>query len=194
MPKLPPVQPYDPGANAVVRPLEGPYHQGDQELRLFDAWAVEESQTSGTVLFYYSLDVGASQGSALYDESTRRVYRGPFKVSGYVEWPKSNPVVQDAGMVVKWNTRMWIPRAEIERARCPLPLEGDVVRAWQNPFFDLWSLTGDEPQIGGYFFTVVVCNEEGHLYDQPGFVGFELTVSRSTDFTPERRLDNLRPP
>lgn len=194
MSRLPPVQPYDPGPHAEVRPLDSPYHQGDQELPLFDAWAVEESRTSGTGIFYYSLDVEASQSSPLYDESTRRAYRGPYKVMGVVEWPKSNPVVEDAGMVVKWNPRVWVPRAEFERARCPVPMEGDVLRAWRTPFFDFWSLTGDEPQLGGYFFTVVVCNDEGHLYDAAGFVGFELTVSRSTDFTPERRLDNLRPP
>ncbi len=93
---------------------------------------------------------------------------------------------------MKWNTRAWIPRKVFEDAHCPAPLEGDVLRVWRTPFFNDWSVSGDEPQQGGYYFTVVVVNDEGHLYDQPGFVGFEFSISRNTDFTAERRLDNLR--
>lgn len=193
-PRLPPVKPYDPGPNAKVRPLEGPLHMGGQELALHDTWAREQVQATGTRLLYYSLNVDRSVVHALYDESIIRHYDGPYRLDGYVEWPKSNPLVREEGLQVKWSTRVWIPRASFEAARCPVPLEGDVVQAWRTPFFESWGVAGDEPQEGGYFFTVTVSNAEGHLYDEPEFVGFELQVTRSTDFTPERRMDNLRLP
>ena len=64
------------------------------------------------------------------------MYDGPFELQGFIEWPKSNPDVRESGLVVKWQVRAWIPRAEFESARAPLPLEGDVLRVWRTPFFD----------------------------------------------------------
>lgn len=191
--RLPAVAPYDPGVRNVVRPLDAPLHWADQEMDLHDAWAQEQVRNSGTPIHYYVLDVGRSDTNPVYDESTVRRYRGPFRMWGYVEWPKSNPEVHEEGLVVKWETRVWIPRKDFEDARCDVPLEGDVIQAWRTQFFDQWAVTGDEPQKGGYYFTVLNTNDEGHPFDSPGFVGFEMNVARSTEFTPERRIENRRP-
>lgn len=182
------VKPFD-SRRAVVKPYEGPIRRADTELALYDSIAAEQVRCSGTVGDYYSLNVQKSTVNPTYDESIRRVFDGPFRLAMFVEWPKSNPEVREEGMRVKWECRGWIPRVEFENARAPVPLEGDMVRIWRTPFFDSWSVSGDEPQGGGYYFNVVKCNDEGHLYDSPGFVGFEVTLQRSTDFTPERRLD-----
>jgi hypothetical protein len=187
--KPPAILPFNSGPNAQIRPYEGHMRKADVEMPLYDSLAAEQVRSSGTRLHYFSLNVEASTTNPVYDESTSRAYAGPYEMQGYIEWPKSNPEVRQEGLIVSWQTRVWVPRVNVERARCPLPLEGDIVQAWRTPFFDQWSVVGDEQQPKGYYFVVITVNDEGHLYDDAGFVGFELTVQRATDFTPERRMD-----
>lgn len=188
------VRPFEVGPQVRVRPYEGPLAFADAELLLHDSLAREQVRNfGGTRIHYYSLNVQRSQVHVLYGESVQRHYEGPFELAGYIEWPKSNPEVREEGLKIEWETRVWIPRAEVEAARCPPLVEGDVLGVWRTPFFDQWAVSGEEAQNGGYYFTVTVSNEEGHLADSPGFVGFELTVRRNTVFTPERRMDNRSP-
>lgn len=188
MPRLPPVTPFDPGRNAVVQPYDTELQRTDAELRLYDSLATEQVRQDGSLAHYYSLQVGKSKISPLYRETVERVFDGPFALSVYIEWPKNEPVVKEDGLTTTWNTRLWVPRAEIERVRCPTPTEGDVLQVWRTPFFFDWSERGLDEK-GGYYFEVTSLQDDGHLFDQPGFVGFELSVARRTQFTPERRID-----
>jgi len=185
---VPPVRPYDSGQE-TVRPLEGLYHQGDQELRLFDAWAEEHVRIGGTRIAVYSIDPAGSTMSAVHDEVTDRRYRGPFPMWGWAEYPEGQPVVTDPGVTIRWPVKFWVPRASIEKARAPAPMEGDIIRFWDKPFF---TANGDSdlPTEGGYFFLITKVNEDGHPYDDPGFVGFSFEGTRDTAFSPERRMDD----
>lgn len=187
------VRPFEVGPHVQVKPYEGPLRFEDGERLLHDSLAREQVRSfGGTRIRYYALNIARSATHTLYNESTQRYYDGPYFMAGYIEWPKSQPEVREEGFLSRWETRVWIPRVEVETAGCRAPLEGDVVEVWRTPFFDEWAVSGEERQDGGYFFTVTVSNEEGHLHDSPGFIGFELTVARNTEFTPERRVDNRR--
>ena len=186
---VPSVVPYDSG-NRPVRPHEGPYHNGDQELALLDAWAQEQVRHSGTRVALYTLDHGRSEFHPVHAEALDRRHRGPFWMWGWAEYPEGSPVVTDAGVSIRWPSKFWLPRASLEAVKAPPPMEGDIIRFWDKPFFTHGSDSDFEPE-GGYFFLITKVNEDGHPFDDPGFVGFSLEGARDTAFNPERRRDEV---
>lgn len=191
-PPKPPLQPF-----AVPRPIVAPqreaeFHLGDSERALFDTWAQEQTRIAGTTFEYYSISVQKSEKDPLYNETTQRVFLGPFRVPGWLEVPIATPEMQEEGIHKVFAPKAWISRKEMEDQRMNAPMYGDVLRAWTLPFYNQWSTVESEPIKGaGYYFDVVGVNTDGQLFDSASFVGFILNLKRRTEFTPERRIDSI---
>lgn len=170
----------------------GELRLNDVELPFFDGIAAEHVRITGTPLDYYALNREKSKNDPLYNEAEDRVYDGPFRISGFIEYPENAPEVRDEGVRFVWNSLCWLPRRALEEANCPIPNEGDVVVAWQTPFMKDWS-TGFQTNVPGaqYAFDCVNVNDDGHLFDNASFVGYRIELRRRTEFTPERRIDGL---
>jgi hypothetical protein len=175
-----------------VGPYEFPTLQlPDCEHDLFDSIAQEHVNIHGTDIDYWSHTVDSDSRDPLYDEAIERVYKGPFRLKGYVSWPDSVPEARFEGERTTFGAEMWIARKTIEDVRAPSPNETDVVRIWNTPFFNAWAVdTQDVGPNAGYFFDVIDVDDDGHLFDSPQFVGFKLSIKRRTEFTPERRITN----
>lgn len=174
-----------------ARPLCGPFVLDGSDGPLFDHFAQEHTAASGTEILYWHQDLETSLRDPLYDEPIDRVWRGPFKLKGFVEYMEGQPQMSENGMTVRWQGRIFIARLELEQSNAPAPLEGDVLKFWENKFFQEHSVNGDESiPNAGYYFDVINADDVGHVHDSDRFVGFNLTVQRRTEFTAERRLDS----
>lgn len=166
------------------------FHIDGSEIATFDHFVVERTRAHGTKLDYWHQDLKRTKRDALYDEPIDRVWAGPYKIYGYVEYAPGQPEMREEGMRVTWTGNIWIPRAELELVKAPPPLEGDIIRYWRIPFFAEHGVNSEESAVdtAGYFFDVVNSDDDGHIADAEAFVGFKLEVRRRTEFTPERRL------
>ena len=171
-------------------PLVNEFTLGDEERFLFDLWAQEHTHILGTAIEFWSLDVKGSKRDALYDEPVKRVWDGPFKMKGYIEYPPGEPEAREEGFRNTWRATCWISRKDFEDTNCPAPNEGDSIRIWNVPFFQAAGVDNEDVPGRGYFFDVTNVDEDGHLWDQSTFVGFRMEIKRNTEFTPERRIDN----
>jgi hypothetical protein len=181
-PKLRPVAPYP------FPTLQMPECEHD----LFDSIAQEHVRILGTDVDYWSHEIEKAKRDPLYDEPVKRVFKGPFRIKGYVSWPDSVPEARMEGLRSTFNAEAWIARKELEDAgvKAP-PSESDVLRIWKTPFFDQNSVNLDSKLTGGgYYFDIIDVDDDGHLFDSSTFVGFKLTLKRRTEFTPERRITN----
>lgn len=173
----------------------GPLKFDAAEGPMFDSVANEHLGIIGTDIEYFSLDVKGSVKDPLYNEAKTRAYKGPFKVKGFIEYPENAPEIREEGIRAVWNAQAWIPRRALEEAGCPVPNEGDVLRIWKTPFYDQgWAGGNDTHAIPGamYAFDCVNINDDGHLFDNPNFVGYKIELRRRSEFTPERRIDTTR--
>lgn len=167
-----------------------PFQLDDSESAFFDSIAQEHVQAHGTELYFWHQDLEESTRDPLYDEPIDREWRGPYKIMGWVEYMAGQPQMREEGMVVRWEGRIWIARAELEEKGAPAPLEGDVLKFWDNTFFEEHGVNAEEGVHGGYYFDVINADDDGHVFDTGHFVGIVLNVLRRTEFTPERRLDS----
>lgn len=184
------VAPYD--GTTLVMPVA--------EHALFDSVAQEHVHIVGTEIDYFSHQVPLSVRDPLYDEPIDRAYSGPFKIKIYITWPETAFEVDEKGWRALTSAEAWIPRKEVEDKNCPAPTPTDVMRVWNTPFFNEWSVAGlakagiPVPNTtvpnAGYFFDILSVVDDGHLFDSPQFVGFKLEIKRRTEFTPERRVTN----
>ena len=187
------VKPFPNGSNSIK-----PFPEDEtftmkpkDELPLHDSVASDSVKISGTTIFYYSLDVYGSSYDALYGEPNDRKFNGPFKIQGYVAWPRNQKVVTEFGSMDVFDSNAYLVRKDVEDAKMPLPSSGDVLGFWNIFFFDKqWGIDGILDQNAMFFFDVLNVNTDGHLYDSPYFVGFKLTIKRKTNFSPERRVSN----
>ena len=165
-------------------------HLKDQALSLFDQWAQEHTSVCGTDIRYFSFDRAKSTIDPLYGEATSLQYSGPYGVRGFVEYPENQAEQREEGFAIEFRCKAWIARAEIERAHCPVPVEGDILEFWDNPFFDAASIGRGSTKtgVGGYYFDVQQVSDDGHVFDGADFVGFSLELKRYTADAPERRL------
>lgn len=168
----------------------GPFALDGEDAPMFDHFAQEHTDAVGTEIFLWHQDLGESVRDPLYDEPIEREWLGPFKLKGYVEYIPGTPSMREEGLVVRWQGRVWIARKELEDTKTPAPLEGDVVKFWDDKFFAEHSVNAEEGVHGGYYFDVINADDDGHVHDSEHFVGIVLTVLRRTEFTPERRLDS----
>ena len=162
----------------------------DKEQGLFDCIAQEHVSISGTEVEFFHFDKVASSRDPLYDEAIERVFEGIYKIKVYLEYPEASVEVGENGMKKMWDGEAWIPRVELERVGVPVPTESDVIRVWNTPFFDKYAVIDQDIPGSGYFYNIIKVVEDGHLFDTSGFVGFKVMLKRSTDYTPERRIDS----
>lgn len=168
----------------------GPFELGGQDAAMYDHFAQEHVNSSGTDLLLWHQNLEESVRDPLYEEPIERVWQGPFKLKGYVEYIPGTPQMRDEGLVVRWQGTVWIARKELEDTGTPAPLEGDVLKFWENKFFAEHSVNAEHGVEGGYYFDIINADDTGHVQDSDYFVGIVLTVLRRTEFTPERRLDS----
>lgn len=167
----------------------GPFALDGRDSAMFDHFAQEHVEASGTDLLLWHQDLEHSLRDPLYDEPIDREWLGPFKFKGWVEYIAGSPMMREEGMTVRWQGSIWVARKTLEDTGTPAPLEGDVIRYWDNKFFTEHGVNAEEGVEGGYYFDVINVDDDGHVQDSDQFVGLTITVLRRTEFTPERRLD-----
>jgi len=158
------------------------------ERRLFDSVSEEHIRISGTTVEYYHLDIAASNWDPLYGEARDRKFNGPYKIIAYLTYPESPPEMRQEGFRNSFNCECWISRKAMEDANAPAPSEGDVFRVWDLPYFNEGSVDGQNVPSAGYYFDATDVDEDGHLFDNPDFVGFKVTLARRNEFAAERRV------
>ena len=168
--------------------FEHPFDIGDTERFLFSHFAHEQIQISGTPCDLFSQKIDKATRDPLYDEPTERVWSKAFKIKCWVSWASSTPVTGEEGFRLAFRTQCWIPRAEIERAGCPAPVEGDIIRFWNIPFFNETAVAGEQIKNAGYFFDIINADNDGHINDTASFTGFRCDLVRRSEFGAERRI------
>jgi hypothetical protein len=177
--------------NPIVSPLKDyeSFQLDDRELFLIDGYANEHVGIIGTRIEYWALDVAGSKKDPLYGEATDRDFKGPFKYTVWFSYTPSTPEVREEGFVERYQPTAWLPRKMVEEANAGVPLEGDVIRAWNIPFYALYGVADHEaPPDAGYYFNVIDVDTDGQVFDNASFVGYKLQLNRRTEFTPERRV------
>lgn len=164
------------------------FEMNASELCFFDGLLEEHIEIIGTPIEYYSQDIAGATRDPLYDEPIARKWRGPWRFKAFVEHAPAQPEVREEGFRVSWSGTLFIPRISLERVGAPSPLEGDVVKYWENKFFTRHATGGKGDPGGGYYFDVTSVDDDQHLFDTSAFLGFKLGIARRTEFAPERRL------
>jgi hypothetical protein len=161
----------------------------DQEKELFDTWAVEHVGIAGVTIDYFSINPPGSRVDPVYREPLERRFEGPYRVHGHLTYPEHVPSTGEEGLRTRWDAEAWIPRKVAEEAAMPLPTNCDVIRVWNIPFYHRFSVD-DFINVPGsnYYFDVLDADDDGHIFDQPTFVGYKLKLARRAEFTPERRV------
>lgn len=159
------------------------------ELQLFDCIAGDHVRAIGLEIEYYSLSTADSKRDALYDEPGEFAFKGPWVISANFEYDGAQPTAQEEGKLTEATGKLWIARKELEDHHAPSPNEGDVIRMWDNPHFNIVEAVDGEAIPGsGFYFDVINVDPSGYLFDNHAFVGFALDLKRRTVFTPERKI------
>lgn len=169
-------------------PCDSPFKLDGSEIPLFDSVAEEVTAVGGTEVDVYQRDEKRSSRDSLYDEVVEDAWKGPYRISAWVQYPEGAPEANQAGFKEVWPSVIWVARSALEGAGARLPKIGDVFAFWKVPFFKEIAKTKDPKR--GFYFNVTKVDQDGHLNDSSEFVGFRLTVKRDTTFAPERRLYN----
>lgn len=168
----------------------GPFELDGTDGPMFDHFAQEHVNASGTDIMFWHQNLEESLRDPLYDEPIDREWSGPYRLKAWVEYIPGAPQMQEEGMTVRWQGSLWIARKTLEDGGIPAPLEGDVIKFWDNKFFTEHGVNAEEGVHGGYFFDVINVDDDGHVHDSGHFVGLTVTILRRTEFTPERRLNS----
>lgn len=168
----------------------GPFRLDGGDAAMFDHFAQEHVEASGTEVLYWHQNLETSIRDPLYDEPIEREWQGPFRFIAYVEYTPGTPQMREEGMTVRWEGRLWVARKTLEDQNIPAPLEGDVMQFWDNRFFREHGVNGEEGAEGGYYFDITNVDDDGHVQDSSHFVGLTINFIRRTEFTAERRLNS----
>ncbi len=185
------VKPY-PSTGDVKPYPSGPLEMGrieKGEAHLTDFWAKEYVDINGTEVEYYAQHTESTETDPLYGETGEVIDWQLYKIKAYVAKPQTTTLVSEQGARTLFEAQAWIPRSTIEQERMPPPTEGDVLRFWDNQFFNDQAVDGQEVPNAGLYFDVVDVDDDGHFLDGSHYVGFQLTLKRRTEFTPERRVE-----
>lgn len=169
---------------------------GDTERALFDSLAQEHTSIIGTPIEYWPQAIANDKGylntvDPLYNEPAKRVFLGPFLLKGYFSYPDHDPSPGMEGYSSQFNATAFIPRAEFEKFNMGPPSEADILRVWNTPYWNKESAAdGYNIPGSGLYFSVVANKEDGVLFDTASFVGFTLTLRRTTQQAPERKITN----
>jgi hypothetical protein len=175
----------------------------DSERALFDCVVSEQTNIAGTEILYYQLSLDTQMNNAngepvsirdpLYDEPVKRVYLGPYRIKAYMSYPEIGPQLGVEGFNSTADATAFIPRATLEAAGMPYPSESDILGAWNN--YPYWNSSvasaGFKVPNAMFYFAVTDVREEGQLFDTGSFMGFTLTLRRTTQQAPENKIDNL---
>ena len=161
------------------------------EMALFDSFANEQMQISGTPIDYWFVNAAETVRDPLYGEPTeKRVFEGPYRITAWFSAPHSTPSAQEEGIVRFFDSSCWAARKNLEDSNLPRPREGDVLHVWDTPFMELYSTMDNSPPPGaGMYFNVIKVEPDGFVFDTANFVGYRFDLKRRTEFTPERRLN-----
>ena len=159
-----------------------------KDTELHDCWAKEYADVNGTPIEWFVLDMQKSPRDDIYDEVLHR-YAGPFKFKGVIEKPTRSAIPDETGISAFFDTKVWIARKCVEDECMGVPKIGDIVQLWDLPFYADWaSLNSKGVRNAAYAFDVVDVQEDGHPFDGPFFVGFDVSLQRNTKFSPERKI------
>lgn len=183
-----------PGDGCVVSPYPDgkPLSFSDlspNEKALFDDYATEQTQDSGTPIDYWIINAVDTIKDPLYAEPIERKFLGPFRMMAVFRAPDQNVTTPEEGIQATFDTTCMIPRATFEALNTPTPGPGDVLHVWNLPIYVSQSTVEPNPLPGaGYYFDVMKADPDGYALDSPTFVRWSLPLKRRTIFTPERRL------
>lgn len=166
-----------------VEPSTGKMSLGSNDLDLFDSIAAEQVDIAGTEIDMWHLNTDKSEIDPLYDEFIERIYDGPYTFKGFVTFPDSITSAGEEGFQVEWNCQLWVARKTLEDAAAPTPVEGNICRFWNIPFFEDYKTSGK-----GYFFDLINVSDSGHVHDSPAFTGFQCILKRRSAHNPERKI------
>jgi hypothetical protein len=185
-------KPFHLPGSTVVKPMKeqefGMAGASAGEKALFDSIAQEHIHISGTPLDFYVLDRAKTTVDPLYGEATEKIWKGPYKFRAHFQWPNPTAESREEGFRETYRSECWIVRKDFEELHCPMPDHGDIIRVWNIPYFNTASVSEENVPHGGYFFNVVQVQDDGHMFDNPEFSGFRLSLTRLTEFSPERRI------
>lgn len=161
------------------------------ETGLFDSIAQEQTDLTGTTVWWYSFNMVASKRDPLYDEPTARAYN-LFKLKGFVTAPDNSKMAGMEGWQASWDAELTLPRASVEAVGATSPPgEMDVIRFWDTPYYNMQeAVDGFDVPGGGFYFSVVKCDQAGLLFDTASFTAFTLQLRRVSQQTAERRIRN----
>lgn len=162
----------------------------DSEKALFDSVASEHTGIAGTDILYWPQIQQKSIVDPLYNEPVKRAFAGPYKIKGYFSYPDKTTQAGLEGFSASFDATAWISRAEVERVgMVASPGESDILQVWNNFYWNnQFAVDGFNIPNAGLYFSVVDAKEDGVVFDTTLFTGFALTLRRSTQQTPERKL------
>lgn len=163
----------------------GEFRLDGAELFLRDLYAQEPTNIGGTVCELFTRDIANSVVDPLYGEPSQSSFNGPYRLMASVEWPEATPEVDDEGLRDLWPSGVWIPRKTIEEVGARAPREGDIVRFWELPYFDLTAGNNQPGTKAAFYFDVIQVNDDGHSHDDATFVAFRCNLKRRSDAPPE---------
>jgi hypothetical protein len=141
-------------------------------------------------LLLYPLSRKKSTIDLLYGEAVAFAFDGPFRVLGYVEKPTVSTEVREGGFRQTFPSTITIPRLNLEEVGAPIPRESDVVGFWEIRYWIRDGVTNKASDIARYFFNVTNVEEDGFVFDGPHFTQLKLSLTRNSEFVPERRVAN----
>lgn len=163
---------------------------GESEKALFDAISQEHVSIVGTEVLYWIQNQKKSIVDPLYNEPVKRGFDGPFLIKGFFTYPDKSPQAGLEGWSSTFDASLFIPRSEAERVGMPAPPgESDICRVWNTAYWnEQFAVDGFPIPDAGLYFSVIDAKEDGVVFDTAHFIGFQCTLRRSTQQTPERKL------
>ena len=163
------------------------------EKALFDHVGTEHVGIAGTEIEYWQINLTNSVRDPLYGEPAYRKYNGPYRMKALMGYPDHAPIVGQEGFSSTFDATMYITRAALEEAGVVGgPAESDIIRVWDAETY--WSkntsVDGYNVPGAGLYLSITDVREEGVLFDTATFLGFTLTLRRTTIQTPERKITN----
>lgn len=152
-----------------------------------DVFIENQVNLSGTDIIYHKLAPRNMQKvDPLYGEFIEIKYLTPIKIKGIFKYPLDAYIPRPEGVQKIFTTNCFVTRKSFEDYGVSYPTEGDVIEVW---FTDFWINEGNlDRQSPGESFAFLVrkSSPKGMVGASPSFTGFDLTVTRYTEFTPER--------
>lgn len=167
----------------------GPFQITDCEAALMQGLATEQINVISTPVGYFRMDRRGSKWDPVYNEPTNLRFLPPLSLQGRVQKPTKATEAGERGQTTTWDAMLWLSR-ELFPADTP-PQEGDVVGFWNDVFTRSSAVRWEDVPRAAHYYDVVGVDTDGHIADTGNFVVFEITLKRRTEFTPERRLNEL---